>query len=107
MFIYNRFMEIPSTVRTLLWEYSMDEIPAGEGWQSSIIERVMQQGCWDDMLWLLQAFDRDRLRVFLEHRGRRALAPRELRFWATICGVPDNEQDTWVHDARARERAWR
>ena len=107
IFIYNRFMEIPSTVRTLLWEYSLDEIPSGEKWQSAIIERVMQRGCWEDMLWLIQAFDRERLRVFLERRGRRALAPRELRFWATICGVPEDEQDTWVHESRERVGAWR
>jgi hypothetical protein len=107
IFIYNRFMEIPAAVRTLLWEYSLEEIPSGDRWQSAIIERVMQRGCWDDMLWLLRAFDRERLRVFLERRGRRALAPRELRFWATVCGVPIDDQDTWVIESRARERAWR
>ena len=107
IFIYNRFMEIPEAVRTLLWEYALDEVPSSEKWRLAIIERVMQRGCWDDMLWLLRAFDRERLRVFLERRGRRALAPRELRFWATICGVPEDEQDTWVLESRARERAWR
>jgi len=100
-------MEIPTTVQTLLWEYSLDEISSGERWQSVVIERVMQQGRWDDMLWLLQTFDRDRLRVFLERRGRRSLAPRELRFWSRICDVPDSEQDSWVRDSRVRERAWR
>lgn len=100
-------MEIPGTIRTLLWEYSLDEISSGKRWQSAIIERVMQRGCWDDMLWLLREFDRVRLRDFLEHRGRRALAPRELRFWARICEVPEIEQDTWVHESRTRERAWR
>jgi hypothetical protein len=107
MFIYNRFMEIPEAVRTLLWEYSLDEVPSGDRWQSAIIERVMQRGCWDDMLWLLRVFDQQRLRVFLERGGRRALAPRELRFWARICDVADEEQDTWVLESRARERAWR
>ena len=100
-------MEIPETVQSLLWEYSLEEIPSGGRWQSAIIERVMQRGCWDDMLWLLRAFDRERLRDFLGHRGRRALAPRELRFWATICGVPEDEQDTWVHESRERVGAWR
>ena len=107
IFIYNRFMEIPAAVRALLCEYSLDEIPSSDKWQSAIIERVMQRGCWDDMLWLIQAFDPERLRVFLERRGRRALAPRELRFWARICGVLDIKQNTWVQEARVRERAWR
>ena len=100
-------MEIPAAVQTLMWEYSLQEVPSGERWQSAIIERVMQRGCWDDMLWLLRAFDRERLSDFLEQRGKRALAPRELRFWATICGVPADEQDTWVHDSRERVGAWR
>jgi hypothetical protein len=100
-------MEIPATVRSLLWEYSLGETTSGDRWHSTIIERVMQRGCWDDMLWLLRAFDQGRLRVFLEHRGRRALAPREVRFWARICGVPDDQQNTWVREARERERAWR
>jgi Family of unknown function (DUF6922) len=100
-------MEIPSAVQTLLWEYSLEEIPSGKRWQSAIIERVMQRGCWDDMLWLLKAFDRKRLRDVLERRGRRALAPRELRFWARICEVPEDEQNTWVHESRERVGAWR
>jgi hypothetical protein len=100
-------MEIPATIQALLWEYSPEEIPSGEKWQSAIIERVMQRGCWEDMLWLLRSFDRERLRRFLERRGKRALAPRELRFWARICDVPEAEQNTWVREARSRERAWR
>ena len=107
MFIYNRFMEIPTTVRSLLWEYSLGDTTLSDRWYPTIIERVMQRGGWDDMLWLLRAFDRERLRAFLVHRGRRVLAPRELRFWARICGVADEEQDAWVHEARERERAWR
>jgi len=100
-------MKIPAAVQTLLWEYSLEEIPSGKRWQSAIIERVMQRGCWDDMLWLLKAFDRKRLRAFLERRGRRALAPRELRFWARICEVPEAEQDTWVQESRERVGTWR
>ena len=100
-------MEIPASVRTLLWEYSLEEILSGKRWQSAIIERVMQRGCWDDMRWLLNAFDRKRLRAFLERRGRRALAPRELRFWARICEVPKTEQDTWVQESRERVGTWR
>ena len=38
MFIYKMVMEIPPGVRTLLWEYSLDEAPAGKGWEKVIIE---------------------------------------------------------------------
>ncbi len=67
----------------------------------------MQRGEWADMRWLIRAFDRGRLRSFLAERGRRVLPPRELRFWALVCGVPDQEQDAWVVEAKHRERAWR
>ncbi|MFV2073101.1 MAG: hypothetical protein ACC742_10685 [Thermoanaerobaculales bacterium] len=100
-------MRIPASVQALFWEYSVDQAPSGEGWEKTIIERVMQRGCWKDMLWLLHTFSRSRLRSFLEQRGKRAIAPRELRFWATMCGVPGDVQDAWVREARARERAWR
>ena len=106
IFIYNGVMEIPVGVRALMWEYSVDEAPSGKGWEKAIIERVMERGCWNDMLWLLRVFDRSRLRGFLDKRGRRVLAPRELRFWARICDVPERDQDAWVREARERERAW-
>lgn len=100
-------MQIPSTVRSLLWEYSPESEPSDPRWKSAVIERVMQRGRWDDMLWLLRAFDTGQLRSYLERRGRRVLEPRELRFWARICGVPQDEQDAWVREARRKERAWR
>jgi hypothetical protein len=100
-------MEIPATVKALLWEYSLDDAPFDERWFSTIMERVMQRGCWDDMRWLLGEFSPEQLRSYLERRGRRTLAPRELRFWSRICGVPDDQQDLWVRESRIRAQAWR
>jgi hypothetical protein len=100
-------MEIPATVRELLWEYSSDESLIEGPAESTVVERVMQLGGWDEMRWLLKSFSRDRLRAYLEHRGRRVLAPRELRFWMFVCGVPLEEQDDWAEDARRREFEWR
>jgi hypothetical protein len=100
-------MEIPATIRDLLWEYSSDESPFEGPAENTVVERVMQLGGWDEMRWLLKSFSRDRLRAYLEHRGRRVLAPRELRFWTFVCGVPLEEQDGWAEQARRRERAWR
>lgn len=99
-------MEIPETVRALLWEYETGGSVASR-WEDTVLERVMQRGGWAEMRWLLREVDRDRLRDFLARRGRRVLAPRELRFWALMCHVSDDEQDAWVADATRRERAWR
>jgi hypothetical protein len=101
------FMQIPSRILTLLWDVSVEEMTPEAGWERLVIERVMDRGCWDDMRWLLQAFDREQLREFVSGRGRRVLAPRELSFWATICGVPEGERHAWVRESRTRARAWR
>lgn len=100
-------MQIPSNVRKLLWEYRIDGETIDPRWEDTILERVMQRGGWSEMQWLLQAFDRGRVRDFLANRGRRVLAPRALRYWALICGIPVHDQDAWVVEARERERAWR
>jgi hypothetical protein len=99
-------MEIPEKVRSLLWEYETGGT-SDPRWENTILERVMQRGGWSEMRWLLGTFRRERLREFLSGRGRRVLAPRELRYWAFICGVPGNTQDDWVAAARSREQGWR
>jgi hypothetical protein len=99
-------MQIPQTIRELLWEYEIeDRIEAP--WENTVLERVMQRGGWSEMQWLLRTFDRRRLREFLTDRGHRALAPRELRYWSFVCGVPGDDQDAWVVAARRREQSWR
>lgn len=100
-------MEIPATVRRLLWEYDLTISAPDEQWREAVIERVMQRGTWDQMRWLVRAFDRGALIAFLTRRGQRSLAPRELRFWATMTNVDAAVRDAWVAAARQRERAWR
>ncbi len=73
----------------------------------TVLERVMQHGGWAEMRWLLRTFDSRRVRSFLEDRGCRTLAPRDLRFWAHVCAVPADEQNGWVVEARQREQMWR
>jgi hypothetical protein len=104
---YNDFVKIPESVRALLWEYNLPDGDLGHEWERTVIERVMARGRLADMRWLLRAFERPMLLAFLSTRGRRALAPRELRFWSRICAVPGEVADAWVAEARAKEQAWR
>lgn len=90
-----------------MWEYDVPSSPEGPAWQRAVIERVMARGSWADMQWLLTSFEREQLRGYLGGRGRRVLPPRELRFWGTMCDVPEQELDSWVREARERQRAWR
>ena len=98
---------IPSSVRGLLQDFDLPPEPSGAAWERVVIERVMGRGTWVDMRWLLASFGRERLAAFLAERGCRVLAPRELRFWATICHVPKDEADRWVASAIMGARAWR
>ena len=100
-------MEIPEVVRRLLWEYDTADPEVLERVERVLLERVMARGDWDAMRWLLGSFSSERLRAFLEGRGRRVLPPRELRFWSWVCGVDDDEAASWVGQAREREAAWR
>ena len=100
-------MQIPETVRALLWEYDVPDEPEGPAWERAIIERVMSRGVLEDMRWLVATFDRATLATYLENRGARALPPRELRFWSAWCRVPAILADAWVRSAREREARWR
>jgi len=98
---------IPESVRALLREYDVPDGELGREWERTVVERVMTSGRLADMRWLLESFERARLRDFLISRGRRALAPREMRFWSLLCGVPPHLADAWVAASRSRECAWR
>ena len=100
-------MVIPDEIRGLLWEVDLDRLGRDAELEDAVIERVMQRGSWNQMRWLLRTIERPRLRLFLERRGHRRLAPRELGFWALVSGVPAETRDDWVHLARAREQEWR
>jgi hypothetical protein len=99
-------MEIPAAIRSLMWEYSIDDRSFEDSWERAVIERTMERGGWNEMRWLLRAVGTQRLRSFLEDRGRNVLPPRELRFWSIICGVSASAQDEWVEEARQRRAAW-
>ena len=104
---YNELMDMPGSVRELLWEYDVDDPSVCERLDRVVIERVMERGGWDAMQWLVSSLGRDRLRGYLEARGCRVLPARELRFWSWVCRVPESLASGWVSQARARELAWR
>jgi hypothetical protein len=100
-------MMIPQSVLDLMWEYDVAALGAAADYPDALIGRVMARGRWQDMLWLLDTVGRERLRSFMEGRGTRSLEPREIRFWAWITGVPEEQAAEWARRARQREAAWR
>lgn len=100
-------MMLPQSVLDLMWEYDVAALKAAADFPDALIGRVMARGRWQDMLWLLHAVGRERLRNFMESHGARSLEPREIRFWSWITGVPEEQASGWVRGARQREAAWR
>lgn len=100
-------MDLPESIRQLLWEYDLDADASGESWRDAAVEKVMQRGTWEQMLWLVRSFDRSTLVEFLERRGRRVLSPRPLRFWATMMHIPAETTEEWIAGARVREQTSR
>ncbi len=100
-------MKIPKDVLRLMWEYDGAGLEDAAELPDAVLERVMARGGIAQMRWILGAVERRRLAGYLEKRGRRVLAPRELRFWCRMAGIGRGVTDGWVEAARARERAWR
>ena len=100
-------VEVPDSVRALLWEYDTDALDSGHTVPDVVVERVTARGGWAEMCWLLVNQSRHELRRFLERRGRHVLPPRELSFWALASGIPESQSADWVREARARESRWR
>ena len=100
-------MRIPASVERLLWEYDLEALRAEDELLEVVIERVMARGGLEPMRWLLKSTSPERRRRFLEERGRKVLAPRELNFWAFFSSVPEERTAEWVREARKREAAWR
>lgn len=90
----------------LFWEYDPATLDIAAH-ADLIIGRIMEQGDWAAMRWLRQAYPVERLVQFLEGRGRRTLPPRELNYWALVCGVDEDRRCQWVEDARNSTDVWR
>jgi hypothetical protein len=77
---------LPEDVRRVLWDVDLATFDP-EGGRALIIERVMSRGSWDAMRWLRKSYPLAALADFVRTRGRRALAPRDLAYWALVCDV--------------------
>ena len=98
--------KIAGSLYPFFWEYDPETLDYLQH-ADIIIARLMERGHWAAMLWLQQTYSRDRLRAFLEARGKKLLPPRELNYWALICDIPSKTRQRWVKHARESSDAWR
>ena len=95
----NATLRLPEDLETLFWDCDFRDL----SWERNgnfIIRRILDRGDWDAIKWLRQTVGDQAIRGwFLTKRGR-GLDPRKLRFWGLILGLPEQEVDEWVREAR-------
>ena len=80
---------LPEFVSRLLWDVDPTRIDLDRD-AALIFERVMTRGTWDAMKWLRARYSREVLASFVRGEGARRLSPRDLAYWALVCGLDAN-----------------
>jgi hypothetical protein len=77
---------LPEFVSRLLWDVDPSQIDLDRD-APLIFERVMTRGSWEAMKWLRSRYSREELANFVGGAGARRLSPRDLAYWALVCGL--------------------
>ncbi len=89
----------------LFWEYDPDTLDLVKH-ADTIMARIMERGDWAAMCWLRQTYSQEQLAVFLHKRGKQILPPRELNYWALICGIPPAQRQQWIQQRTTYADVW-
>ena len=77
---------IPAELAWLFWDVDPATIDLGQH-RDYVFERIMSQGDWLAMQWLIHRTEKSDLAEFLRRRSGR-LTPRDRAFWCLIADVP-------------------
>lgn len=77
---------LPPDVQRLLWDVDAAVLDLDRD-RALVMERVMSRGTWDAMRWLRRRYTNEALATFVRAQGPRVLSPRDLAYWALVCGV--------------------
>lgn len=90
---------LPPLLRPLFWDHPFDSLrwPAH---RDLVIGRVLQSGGSEAVAWLRKTVGDSDLAQWIRGRSGRGLDPRQLRFWQTVLGLPDEEVGLWVQETR-------
>ncbi len=97
---------LPEFLFPLFWDYDPKTIDISRHAQI-IMDRIMERGSWAAMTWLRKTYDNSHLISYLEKRGQRILPPRELNYWALICGITPEKRRLWIERAKDKNDIWR
>lgn len=90
----------PPAVTILLWDVDPERVDL-ERDRWFIMERVMSRGSWEAMRWLRSRYEVEALADFVRTQGPNRLTPRDLAYWALVCGVelepkPGGGRPSWA-----------
>ena len=98
--------KVPEFLHFLLWDYEIESIDVKKH-AFLLMSRIMERGTWEAMKWLQKTYSNEELKEFIEKKGVKLLAPRELNYWAFVCGIPDEKRSMMVKEARKTYSLWR
>jgi len=96
---------IPSSLHRFFWEYDPGKLDVDRH-ADLIMARLMERGSWQAMVWLRKTYPAAKIARFLEKKGWRVLAPREINYWALVCDLPENRKTELLHKSRQRDTIW-
>lgn len=76
-------LEIPKFLYPLFWAYEPKDMDLKQH-ATLIIGRIMERGSWAAMIWLQKTYSKTEIVSYLETKGKHALPPRELNYWALM-----------------------
>ena len=80
--------QLPEFLRSIFWETKFENIDIF-GYKQYIIERVLEYGNDDAIIWLLKAFDAREIGEVV--RSSRRISPNTATLWSLVLEIPKEE----------------
>ena len=94
---------LPELLRPLFWDCDFATLDVAMQ-RDFVIARVLASGPLDAIRWLRRQYGDDVIRVWIIRHSGRQLSSRQLRFWETVIGLPEDRVSDWL--ATPERRIW-
>jgi len=88
---------MPELLRQLFWDCDYAQI-TWAGHRDFVVTRVLAHGNWEAIRWLRETVGDGALREYLMAHHGKGLAPRQLRFWEVVLGIPHRTVSAWLKE---------
>ncbi|MCP4428644.1 MAG: hypothetical protein GY803_29510 [Chloroflexi bacterium] len=65
---------------------------------SVIIERTLARGSWEQIRWLFDHYERDKISQWVRRHGYRRLDKRAFHYWRWMLGITNYHIPPWEND---------